>query len=188
MSDSLGTEAGRSPPELAVGQRIRSARLKKGWNQLELAAQAHVSRTTLYQLERGRIASPHVTTLHRLAKALAIPVSWLNADELPQEFQPPSNSEVDPALEFDRQTNPCVDLVSAQFPDLFAEFTRADWDELYSTFGTGGALTEEGVLETAQVIAGKRETLRRVSVLLETHLADPTKAMVDSLFALIEVR
>lgn len=186
MSASLVVERDRSPPELAVGQRIRSARLKKGWNQLELAAQAHVSRTTLYQLERGTIASPHVATLHRLAKALDIPVSWLNVDELPQAFVPPQVTGA--AGEFDRQTNPCVDVVSAQFPDVFAGFTAADWDELYSTFGTGGALTEDGVLAAARVIAGKHETLRRVSLLLETHLAEPTKALVDSLFALIEVR
>lgn len=186
MSASILAERDRLPPELAVGQRIRSARLKQGWNQLELAARAHVSRTTLYQLERGAIASPHLATLHRLAKALEIPVSWLNADELPQSFPPPLATA--DARDFDRQTNPCVEVVSAQFPDVFAGFTAADWDELYSTFGAGGALTEEGVLAAAQVIAGKRETLRRVSLLLETHLAEPTKAMVDSLFALIEVR
>ncbi len=187
MSVGNGTDD-RPRPQLAVGQRIRSARLRKGWNQGDLATRAGVSRTTVFQLERGSIPAPHAATLHRLATALEIPVAWLNAEELPEAFQPPQRTTPDAAQEFDRQTNPYVDVVQQQCPEVFAGFTDADWDELYSTFGTGGALTEEGVLQSATLIAGKRETLRRVSMLLETHLAEPTKAMVDSLFALIELR
>ena len=168
--------------QLLIGQRILSGRLRKGWNQIELAERAAVSRTTLYQLERGEIASPRAGTLHRIAQALGLPVSLLQAAELPQSFAPPVDER-----DVDRQTNPFVDVVREEYPQIFAGFTPADWDELYSSFGTGGALTEEGVLAAAQVIAGKREILRRVSVLLETHLAEPTRAMVDSLFALIEV-
>jgi len=172
-------------PQLAIGQRIRAARLRKGWHQLDLAAKAGVSRTTLFQLERGSIPAPRATTLHRLAAALEIPVSWLNRDQLPEVFEPPTAAM--PIGEFDRQTNPYVDLMQQQFPQVFAGFTPDDWDELYSSFGTGGALTEEGVLQSATLIAGKRETLRRVSMLLETHLAEPTTAMVNSLYALIDV-
>jgi transcriptional regulator with XRE-family HTH domain len=189
MRGSLVSSKCRFASELTIGQRIRSARLRKGWNQLDLAAKAGVSRTTLYQLERGAIPSPRAATLHRLASALEIPDSWLNSAELPDEFQPPRVSSLsETTREFDRQTNPYVDVVQAQFPEVFTGFTDADWDELYSTFGAGGALTEDGVLQAARLIASKRETLRRVSLLLETHLAEPTKAMVDSLFALIELK
>lgn len=179
-----------SSPQATVGQRIRAARLRKGWNQLELAAKSGVSRTTLYQMERGAIPTPRAATLHRLAQALGIPVGWLDAEE-PLEPSPAASnipSESDGARTFDRQTNPFVDVVAQQSPELFAAFTAEDWDELYSTFGVGGALTEEGVFQTATHIAKKRETLRRVSILLETHLAEPTTALVESLFRLIEVR
>ena len=63
-----------------------------------------------------------------------------------------------------------------------------DWDELYSSFGTGGALTEHGVLKMAETIAKKRETMRKLSILLETHLGDAAAAVIDSLFALVEVQ
>lgn len=180
----------QSSPQLAIAKRIRAERLRKGWNQLVLAAKAGVSRTTLFQLERGAIPTPRAITLHRLACALEIPVAWLNPSEqsAPADEQRP---RVPPALtsagEFDRRTNPYVDVVAQQYPQIFSGFAADDWDELYGSFGTGGALTEEGVLQTSLKIARKRETLRRVSILLETHLADPTRAMVDSLFQLIEV-
>jgi transcriptional regulator with XRE-family HTH domain len=175
--------------QATVGQRIRAARLRKGWNQLELASKSGVSRTTLYQMERGLIPTPRAATLHRLAKTLDIPVAWLDAEESLEPFpvahdNPPAAGG---ARTFDRLTNPFVDVVARQSPELFAGFTAEDWDELYSTFGVGGALTEEGVFQTAARIARKRETLRRVSILLETHLAEPTAALVNSLFQLIEV-
>jgi transcriptional regulator with XRE-family HTH domain len=143
----------------------------------------------VFQLERGAIPSPHAATLHRLATALEIPIAWLNPDEpplLPGASSPTVDSS-SPATEFDRQTNPYVDVVHQQFPQAFAGFTPDDWNELYSSFGTGGALTEEGVLQLALALSQKRETLRRVSLLLETHLAAPTTAMVNSLFQLIQV-
>lgn len=177
-------------PQLLAGKRILSARLRKGWNQSELSARSGVSRTTLFQLERGAIPSPRAATLYRLAEALEIPVAYLNPDQpfdldrMSHDNSPPNSSA---AGEFDRQTNPYVDIVRQQFPQVFAEFTQDDWDELYSSFGTGGALTEGGVLRTAEGIAKKRETLRRLSILLETHLAAAAAAMVDSLFDLVKV-
>lgn len=178
------------PPQLAIGQSIRAARLRKGWNQLTLAAKSGVSRTTLFQMERGAIPTPRAATLHRLAVALEIPVALLNPQQassaVAEVAQRPQQTAV-AASEFDRQTNPYVDVVAQQYPQLFSAFVPDDWDELYSSFGTGGALTEEGVLEASIKISRKRETLRKVSILLETHLAEPTRAMVDSLFQLVEV-
>lgn len=177
-------------PQLVIGKRIRSARLRKGWNQSELSARSGISRTTLFQMERGAIPSPRAATLHRLAEALEIPVTYLNPDQpidLDQLRHETPKTGASAAAEFDRQTNPYVDVVMQQFPQAFAGFTPEDWVELYSTFGTGGALTEDGVRRTAESIAKKRETLRRLSILLETHLGDAAAAMVDSLFDLVQV-
>lgn len=180
--DTAAADSDHHPPQVITAKRITASRLRKGLSQLELAQRAGVSRTTLFQLERGAISNPRPVTLNKLACALDLPVHLLSAPPLEPN---PSRSE---AAEFDRQTNPYVAVVSEQYPQVFAAFGRDDWDELYSSFGTGGALTEEGVLQLALKIARKRETLRRVAVLLETHLAEPTCAMVDSLFELVEVR
>lgn len=179
----------RTSPQHWAGQQIRAARLRKGWNQLVLADKAGVSRTTLYQLERGAIPAPRFATLYRLATALEIPVTWLTPEALSETAVDVSDQTEarQAAAELDRQTNPYVDAVRSQYPQVFAGFTPVDWDELISAFGTGGPLTEAGVLQAALVISQKRETLRRVSVLLETHLAEPTTAMVNSLFDLIQV-
>ena len=38
-----------------VGLRIRAMRLARRWSQAELAARAELSRTTLYEIERGSL-------------------------------------------------------------------------------------------------------------------------------------
>lgn len=47
------------PPQLAeqvaqIGQRIRTARLRRGWSAAELAAKAGITRNTLTSLELGK--------------------------------------------------------------------------------------------------------------------------------------
>jgi transcriptional regulator with XRE-family HTH domain len=137
-------------------------------------------------MERGAVSSPHAATLHRLAQALDVPVAHLACSEPSVPPRTELKAGLDP-VEFDRRTNPYVDVVRQQFPELFTGFTADDWEELYSSFGTGGALTEEGVRHAAALIARKRETLRRLSVVLETHLGAAAMAMVDSLYQLIAV-
>ena len=58
---------------------------------------------------------------------------------------------------FDRQTNPAVDELVADRPELFTDWCQADFDELYSRMGTGGALTADGALASAEAINRKRE-------------------------------
>lgn len=89
---------------------------------------------------------------------------------------------------FDRRTNPVVTEVAAEAPELFSGWTADDWDELYSQFATGGALREEGVRITAARINHDRETLYRLRVVLQTHLADVAAGMVDTLYQLISVQ
>jgi transcriptional regulator with XRE-family HTH domain len=88
---------------------------------------------------------------------------------------------------FDRLTNPVVTEVAADAPELFSGWSADDWDELYSQFATGGALREEGVRITAARINHDRETLYRLRVILQTHLADVAAGMVDTLYKLISV-
>src|SRR4051812_2631311 len=106
------------PPQIAIGQSIRAARLRKGWNQLMLASKSGVSRTTLFQLERGAIPTPRAATLHRLAVALEIPVALLNPQQASSavvEAAQRPQAAARGASEFDRQTNPYVDVVAQQY-------------------------------------------------------------------------
>jgi transcriptional regulator with XRE-family HTH domain len=174
-------------PQRTLGKRILAARLRKGWNLTVLATKAGVSRTTLFQMERGAIFSPRATTLHRLAVALEIPIAQLNPQEQsPGDWQLEGSlpADVPPSVECDRQSNPYVDVLVQQFPEMFAGFTLADWGELYNSLENTTAINEEDLLQAATNIARKRETLRRLAVLLETHLAAAAAAMINGLFDL----
>ena len=55
-----------------LGKRIRQLRLRRGWRQVDLAANAGVSKTHLSDLELGR-REICLLTLERLANALGLP-------------------------------------------------------------------------------------------------------------------
>lgn len=114
---------------------------------------------------------PQARTLHRLAESLGVA-----ADEL---FQEPSllTHRV-----FDRETNPVVQQVIASHPQLFQGWTEADFDELYSRFGTGGAMSSTGTIDAAKSMNAKRELFRKVGVLLEGSEGVLLSGFVDLLY------
>ena len=126
---------------------------------------------TVKSLLHGR-HKPHPRTLHRLAEGLGV-----SCDEL---FQ-------NPALlawrsdEFDRATNPAVDALIASEPDLFAEWSLAEFRELSSRFGEGGQLTEEGTRQTVERMNRRRDVQRKVALLLETDQAELLLGLLDLL-------
>jgi transcriptional regulator with XRE-family HTH domain len=78
----LRTLIGR-PPELEaralmnLSRRIRDLRYAKGWGPDELAGRAKISRTALYQIERGNTSKPQAGTLRRISRALGVPLEVL---------------------------------------------------------------------------------------------------------------
>lgn len=56
-----------------AGERLREARLLKGWSQGILSSQSGVHKDTISGIERGE-HTPRPVTLRRLAKALGIEV------------------------------------------------------------------------------------------------------------------
>ena len=64
----------------------------------------------------------------------------------------------------------------------FTNWSEADFDELYSRFGTGGQLTEDGVLAVAQAMNVKRDVWRQVSVILESGEAELLSQFVGVLY------
>ena len=180
-----------------LGARVESVCLSRGWDRNELARRAGISRTTLYKLEHGLTRRPHGSTLHRLAEALGVsPVEFWNpiaADAGPSRdiTDPPRREtdaladDLDRRCQFDRSTNTVIPAVRADQPELFASWTAEEWDELYSTFGTGGQLSAAGVRETAQRMNRKRETLQQLNALLETHLGDVAANLIASLYQMV---
>jgi len=83
---------------------------------------------------------------------------------------------------FDRQTNPLVDEVAAETPAAFDGWSAADFDELYSHFGTGGALTRDGARQVVESINRKRDLLAKAALILETDQADVLAGVVEVLY------
>ena len=123
----------------------QSVRLRMDGKLLSWRRRARVSRTTLYHLEREAIASPRASTLHRIARALGIPVEHLTTDGSPRfDFHAnPSKFCGDEAWDgrSDRANNPIVTEVAHQHPRLFDGWNVEEWDELYGTFGTSNAVS-----------------------------------------------
>ena len=114
---------------------------------------------------------PRAGTLHKLADGLGV-----SADEF---FQDPSLLAY---RQFDRETNPVIDQVIAEQPALFEGWAEGDFAELYSRFGTGGALTGEGTLAMVRRMNQHRGVHRKVALLLESDQAGLLTGLVDLLF------
>jgi len=60
-----------------LSRRIRDLPYAKGWGPDELAGRAKISRTALYQIERGNTSKPQAGTLRRISRALGVPLEVL---------------------------------------------------------------------------------------------------------------
>lgn len=136
----------------------------------DVVAATELDERTLRSIARGR-SNPHARTLHKLAEGLGIA-----ADEL---FRPIGRLA---PRRFDRATNLLVETCVARHAPLFSDWSENDFDELYSRFGTGGPLTEEGVLAAAHATNAKRDLWRQVSVILESGEAELLARFVDLLY------
>ncbi len=159
-----------------VATNLRRLMARIGLTAEQVVEQSGLDQRTI----RGILAGthkPHARTLHRLATGLGV-----TADEL---FQDPSLLA---HRLFDRRTNPTVETVVNDQPELFIGWTERDFDELYSRFASGGSLTSEGTVEAVRCMNHNREVHRRVALLLESGEAPFLSAMVDLLYQRILVR
>ncbi|HVT28652.1 MAG TPA: helix-turn-helix transcriptional regulator [Lacipirellulaceae bacterium] len=136
----------------------------------QVVAATGLDERTLRALARGT-NRPHARTLHKLAQGLGISI-----DEL---FRTAGRAA---ARTFDRVTNSLVESCVARHADLFRSWSEGDFDELYSRFGTGGQLTEEGILAAAQATNDKRDLWRQVSIILESGEAELLAQFVNILY------
>ena len=126
----------------------------------QVVAATGLDERTLRSLARGTTHA-HARTLHKLAQGLGVEV-----DEL---FQAVGRTS---PRRFDRATNSLVEGCVAHHAKVFHNWSESDFDELYSRFGTGGQLTEEGILAAAQAANAKRDLWRQVSIILESGEAE----------------
>jgi transcriptional regulator with XRE-family HTH domain len=173
-------------------RRIREECLRRGWDIGELARRTGMTRGTLYNLRRGTTRRPRASTLNSIARAFDIDPCSLDrqtdesvgGENIPEFDSRTLDSEAQMGSDrrFDRLANPLVDVVRHNAPELFSGWNEADFDELFSVFGTGGGLTEEGVATAARQMNRRRETLWRLQIVMETHLAEVAERLVKTLF------
>ncbi|MCG6157552.1 helix-turn-helix domain-containing protein [Rubinisphaera margarita] len=198
MEDNKAGQS-QTDPDRLLWSRIERYCVEHGWTISRLAEESGVSRATLHQWQQKGRCKPRNTTLYKLANALSVSPAVLKSEAAGTEVRapeplldnswnplwPPLPGELmsaDLQREFDRQTNGTIEDVCRERPELFAGWSENEWDELFSTFGVGGELNEDGVRMQAEFINRKRETLYQVQILLETHLADAARAVIQSLY------
>ncbi len=142
----------------------------------DVADRTGLDQRTVLSILHATRPKPHTRTLHRLATGLDVP-----ADEL---FQNPSLWNY---RQFDRQTNPLVDELVSERPDLFDGWTECEFEELFSRFGTGGGLTSDGALEVASAMNRKREVMAKVATLLESAEAELLVGLVALLYERVRI-
>lgn len=154
---------------------LHGANIRRLMARLDMTLQQVVDATglderTLRSMAHGD-TRPHARTLHKLAEGLGI-----DTDEL---FQDPLLSG---QLAFDKATNPQVGEVIESHPEVFTDWSEAEFAELYSRMAVGGELTEAGALAAATAMNARRELLYQVSVILETGEAEVLREFIGILF------
>jgi transcriptional regulator with XRE-family HTH domain len=153
-----------------VAINLRRLMAREGLTFVDVVAASGLDERTVRGLARGT-NQPHARTIHKLAVGLGVDV-----DELFRPVRRP------PQQRFDRATNLLVQAVLAERPELFAGWSEADFDELYSRFGTGGALSEEGVTAAAESMNRKRALWTQISVILESGESELLAEFVEMLY------
>ena len=126
-----------------VALNVRRLMARQGLTFHDIVQTTGLDERTLRSLVRGT-NNPHARTLHKLAHGLGVEV-----DEL---FEPSGS----PRQAFDQATNPIVESVVQEHAEVFQGWSKAELEELASQFGTGGPLSEVGVLAAADAINAKR--------------------------------
>ena len=164
------TTAAPNRDAAAIGTNIRRLMARDGLTFDDVVQATGLDERTLRGLVRGT-NRPHARTLHKLTTGWGISI-----DEL---FQPSSLST---QRGFDRATNPLVEVVVGARPEVFDQWSEAEFDELYSRVGVGGPLNEAGVLAAAQAMNGRRALLKQVCVVLESSEAELLAEFVGLLY------
>ncbi len=153
-----------------TGDNLRRLMAERGLSANDLIEITGLDRRTVGGILSGTHRS-RPRTINRLAKSLGV-----SSDEF---FITPTQLVY---RRFDAQTNSTVEEVLDDHPELFDGWTDADFDELHSRFGAGGALTVEGTLEAARAMNCKRELHDKLAILLESSQKQVVGEILESLY------
>lgn len=154
-------------PDFAL--HCRRLMAERGLTVRELVTRSGLDHRTVKAVLRG--SRPQPRTLHSLARGLGVPTSELFREPPPHAAQA-----------FDRATNAAVARTLEEHPELFLDWTEAEFAELESRVATGGALREQGVLAAVQDMNRNRRVQQQVAVLLETSHATLLAALVEAMY------
>lgn len=158
------------PDRRYVRANLEKQLVEQGLTLCELAKNTGLDLRTVKSMLRKDGPRPHARSVYRLARGLGIPPTAL--------LSPPRFKQ----NQFDRQTNPVIDEVIADHPRLFSGWSEREFDELYSRFGTGGALTYQGTIDAAEATNRRRQLISKVALLMETTEADLLTSIVETLY------
>jgi len=150
-----------------LGDNLRRIMSQLGLTINEVAERTKLDKRTIRGILEGS-KRPHPKTIGQLAEGLGVSVDELYIDPTRLLYR-----------RLDKQTNPVVEKVIQEHPELFADWTTAEFEELYSRFGMGGAMTEEGVLEAARKTNRRRILQHKLAVLLETSQAELIENIIN---------
>lgn len=150
-----------------VAENLLRLMAAEGLSLGQVAQRADVDQRTVRAI-LGGTNKPHARTLHRLAKGLAVSIDEFFFDPSQLLYR-----------SFDRQTNPAVEEVIQAHQELFDGWGEADFDELHSRMGSGGALTAEGTLAAVGEMNRKRELHEKLDLLMESSQAELIGTMID---------
>lgn len=153
-----------------VAHNLRRLMARDGLTYDELVEASGLDARTLRGIARAD-KRPHAKTLQRLAEGLGV-----EPDEL---FV---GDEAAARAEFDAATNPAIEAAVEESPELFDGWAPADFGELASRFGAGGALTPAGVRTAAAAMNANREAIRRARVVLESDEGAALRSVIDALY------
>lgn len=149
-----------------AGDNLRRLMATRGLTVEQVVEQSGLDKRTIQGILDGS-NKPHMRTINRLAKGLGVSVDEFFLDPTQLLYR-----------QFDHETNPVVQEVIDAHPDLFTDWTAADFAELHSRFGTGGPLTLDGTLAAVHGMNRNRETHEWLSVLLESSEAETVRRIL----------
>lgn len=149
---------------------LRRLLAQHGLTIAEVARRAEIDRRTV-QAVLNDAGKPHPKTIHRLAEAFGVAVDEFYVEPSQLLYR-----------QFDEESNPLVREVVESHAKLFEGWTSADFDELHSRFGCGGALTHEGVLAAAEEMNLRRTLHDKLALLLESSHRELAQKMIELLY------
>ena len=150
-----------------TGENLLRLMAELGLSIHHTAQKTGLDERTLRAILRGS-NRPHPRTLHRLAEGLGVRVDEFFVEPAQLLYR-----------HFDRQTNPLVEEVIQHNREVFADWTEADFDELHSRMGSGGALSRDGTLKAAEDMNRKRQLHEKLSLLLESSQAELIGGIIE---------